>query len=62
MPLHKSSAEHQKMQHINSQQEEQQAKVKHEVIAAYNGCSVSQNQVPSENNIEVPAAIVEVVA
>lgn len=57
MPLHKSSSEYNNIQ--------EQQKVKHEVIAAYNGCSLSitKNQAPSENNIEVPvSAVVEVVA
>lgn len=63
MPLYKSSAEYQNTENINSQQQKQQEKVKHEVIAAYNGCSASmpKNQVPLENKIEVPA-VVEVVA
>lgn len=59
MPLHKSSAEYQNIQNINSHQQKQQEK--HEVIAAYNGCTMPKNQVPLENKIEVPA-VVEVVA
>ncbi|XP_063708277.1 tubulin glycylase 3B-like [Culicoides brevitarsis] len=69
MPLYKSSAEYQNIQQQqqnNGELEEQQEKVKREVAATYNSCSVGMtaNQVPSENNIEVPAAaaFVKVVA
>lgn len=61
-PLYKSSAENNVHSNFNNRLEKQQEKVKHEVIAAYNGC-MTENQVLSENNIDVPAgAVVEVVA